>query len=1563
MRRRRRHRAPLAVEQLEDRSLLAVSAVSLANAAPPPGLVADTAGGTSSNAVVSLDGRWVAYQSTAPNLVMGQVKNNSGTDVFLFDRLGLTTTLVSHAASSASATANASSTTPQISGDGRFIVYESGATNLVAGENNPNGIVNVFVFDRTTGANTLVTASAPSTTVSANGPSMQAVISQDGNYIAYTTSATDVGSAITDNNGATDIYLYRRTDRMLQLVSHSTTSITTTGNAASDNPSINQDGSTVAFRSDATDVAAGVSISNNASNVYVFNRTGSAFNPGGTLLVSRNALTTTLSASGDSRSPVLSDMGRYVAFTSTASNVVLNQAQTTAGPNVFLFDQVAQTNALASGTAGSPTNTGDGRSDSPSLSTDLNFTRPFVAFRSDSTNLVQGATTSGSNVFVFDPNTQSTALVSHAIMGTTIAANGASDSPAISDDGSTIVFRSLGTNLLTGQVKSPTNSGSDVYVANRASRVVSLASRNQVASAFTGNAPSSGQVVSGDGRFVAFGSSATDLVAGKNVTNGFDNIFLYDQQTLNNIIVSQRDATLPSATAGGTSSVSMAQGTSFSTDGRFLTFTSTANNILPGQVDPSRVTDVFLFDRQTRTYTLVSHAAGAATTAANGDSSSPLVSSDGRYVAFLSTATNLVAGQAGPAGTNAFLFDRMTGTTTLISHAPGAAATAADGSVTVLTLSGDGNVVAFVSNATTQVNAESNPSRLANVYLFNRTTGAIALLSGFNRSPTNVANAISDSPAVNTDGTIVAFRSDATNLVPNVTDANNASDVFLFNAMTGTLALVSHAAGAPTVTANLGSDSPAVSADGTTVAFVSFATNLVDGQSGGGNFRNVFFYDRSSGLVTLVSHSTAGPKVAGNAASFGGFDPLGRVPPAISSDGGFIAFASFATNLVTGQVDVNNASDVFLFSRTGGAVTLVSGTAVSTTNTGNAASSSPTISNDGRSVAFVSSATNLVSGQTGTAGASNVFVFDRLMGTRTLVSAVPSSATTTGNDNSSNPVLSGDGGFVAFNSAANNLVPQDYNGAQDVFLFQFNRAPTDILLSNNTVPNASTPGTTVGTLTAVDPDASEPQASFTFALVSGAGSGDNGAFTISGNTLLLAVTTSFRQQPSYTIRVRTTDPGGLFFEKAFIINVQGPSGGGPNKAPLVQTVGTFDPSTGNWYLRNSNNAGPANVGPFAYGLPGWEPVMGSWNGSGLSTVGVVDPSGFINAAFAVWFLRNENSPGPADFASPFIFGLRTWVPVVGDWTGTGHTGIGMFDPATGIWYLKNDPGAGSTDFVPFQFGLPGWIPVVGDWTGSGHAGIGVVDPTTGLWYLRNTVGPGLPDFGPFAYGLPGWTPVTGDWSGSGHTGIGMVDPGGVWYLRNSPGAGPTDFATFAYGLGGWKPVSGDYDFPAQPQRAAGGRGQGGAAAALGDDLLQAAVGQALARLAAAGVDAALLGRLAQAHYEVASLPGSYLGLTLTASDEVLISADAAGYGWYADASAASDAQFLSAGPGAALLARPGSAAAGHQDLLTVVLHEMGHLAGRPDVGGAASGDDLMAQLLAPGVRRVDALDSVFASEL
>jgi hypothetical protein len=106
----------------------------------------------------------------------------------------------------------------------------------------------------------------------------------------------------------------------------------------------------------------------------------------------------------------------------------------------------------------------------------------------------------------------------------------------------------------------------------------------------------------------------------------------------------------------------------------------------------------------------------------------------------------------------------------------------------------------------------------------------------------------------------------------------------------------------------------------------------------------------------------------------------------------------------------------------------------------------------------------------------------------------------------------------------------------------------------------------------------------------------------------------------------------------------------------------------------------------------------------------------------------------------------------------------------------------------FQYGAPGWLPVAGDWTGSGHAGIGTVDPASMTWYLRNSPSAGTPDISPFAYGAAGWTPVVGDWTGSGKTTVGVVDPGsGTWYLPSASASGGV--AQFAYGAAGWTPVA------------------------------------------------------------------------------------------------------------------------------------------------------------------------------
>ena len=167
--------------------------------------------------------------------------------------------------------------------------------------------------------------------------------------------------------------------------------------------------------------------------------------------------------------------------------------------------------------------------------------------------------------------------------------------------------------------------------------------------------------------------------------------------------------------------------------------------------------------------------------------------------------------------------------------------------------------------------------------------------------------------------------------------------------------------------------------------------------------------------ITRVSVDSAGNQ--GNRDSYS---------PSISADGRFVAFTSLASNIVPG--DTNNTFDIFVRDRLTNTTTRVS--VDSAGNQGNSFSNSPSISADGRFVAFTSEASNIVPGDTNSK--PDIFVRDRLTNTTTRVSV--DSAGNQGNDGSNSPSISADGRFVAFNSDASNLVPEDTNGYRDIFV-------------------------------------------------------------------------------------------------------------------------------------------------------------------------------------------------------------------------------------------------------------------------------------------------------------------------------------------------------------------------------------------------------------------------------------------------------------------------------------------------------------------------------------------------
>ena len=110
----------------------------------------------------------------------------------------------------------------------------------------------------------------------------------------------------------------------------------------------------------------------------------------------------------------------------------------------------------------------------------------------------------------------------------------------------------------------------------------------------------------------------------------------------------------------------------------------------------------------------------------------------------------------------------------------------------------------------------------------------------------------------------------------------------------------------------------------------------------------------------------------------------------------------------------------------------------------------------------------------------------------------------------------------------------------------------------------------------------------------------------------------------------------------------------------------------------------------------------------------------------------------------FGFGAPNWVPLAGDWNGDGKDTVGVYNPASGLFYLVNTNGKPYADQV-FGFGAPNWVPLAGDWDGDGKDSVGVYDPGTSIFYLSNTNGRPYADI-IFGYGMPGWTPISGHWT-------------------------------------------------------------------------------------------------------------------------------------------------------------------------------------------------------------------------
>ena len=431
--------------------------------------------------------------------------------------------------------------------------------------------------------------------------------------------------------------------------------------------------------------------------------------------------------------------------------------------------------------------------------------------------------------------------------------------------------------------------------------------------------------------------------------------------------------------------------------------------------------------RSANTIPVLGTPARISTTASGGEAVGPSsnggyvmgTSPDGRWVAFSSFATNLVSGDTN-ALCDIFLKDLETGAISRLSTDSSGNQASGGHSVRV-TFSPDGQSVLFESYATNLVAGDTNGRE--DIFLRNLQTGSVTRVST-DSTGAQVTGVQIYGAVFSPDGQSVAFRSGATNLVAG--DTNGTDDVFIKNLVTGVVTRVSTDA---TGTQAVGGASyfPRFSPDGRYLAFSSVATNLVSGDTNGVD--DAFIKDLETGAITRISTDSSGAQAVGG----------NTYNVRFSSDGQFVVFESGATNLVAG--DTNNRTDIFVKNLATGAVTRVSTNASGgQVMIGN--SNSPSLSPDDRFVAFYSTASTLVAGDTNTS--ADIFVKDLKTGEVTRLSTNSSGAEAIGGD-SRYPIFSPDGRSVVFQSAANNLVTGDTNASADIFVRSFATASTGII--------------------------------------------------------------------------------------------------------------------------------------------------------------------------------------------------------------------------------------------------------------------------------------------------------------------------------------------------------------------------------------------------------------------------------------------------------------------------------------------------------------------------------------
>ena len=491
-------------------------------------------------------------------------------------------------------------------------------------------------------------------------------------------------------------------------------------------------------------------------------------------LVSVNA-SSTGPGNFESRKTAISADGRFIAFTSSASNLT-SDIDANDQPDVFLRDRSTNTTTLISRKLNSNT-TGNESSGLLDIASTIGISADgrYIVYASRANDLIPSDNNGLADVFVYDRISAVNRLVSFKNADHSLPANGSSGSPVISANGQIVVFLSTASDL---SITTDTNSLQDVYACYFNAGVIELVSINN-AGAISGNGRSSqitADSISNDGRFVTFGSEASDLVGNDSNGGGAFGTDVFVRDLQNNT------TTLASVNAAGTGSGNLSSSgldARISGDGRFVVFDSRATNLVTGITDINgSFPDIFRRDLVAGTTQVVTvNVAGNST--GSDLSQFPAVSDDGRFVAFSSRSANLVPidtnNGLGGGVTDVFVRDMQTGVTKLVSMNSAGTDSGNSDSSGVMEISASGRYVLFTSGATnlTTINDfNNNPDLLLRDVSTDTTTHVSVDRFG------TAGAASSNNFSMNGSGSVVAFESQSGQIVNN--DFNGAIDVFVF---------------------------------------------------------------------------------------------------------------------------------------------------------------------------------------------------------------------------------------------------------------------------------------------------------------------------------------------------------------------------------------------------------------------------------------------------------------------------------------------------------------------------------------------------------------------------------------------------------------------------------------------------------------------------------------------------------------------------------------------------------------------------------------------------------------